>query len=77
MDIKKQVLQSCEDFMKDESVVFATNTSTLSITELATASRRPENVVGMHFFNPVHKMPLVEIIRGEKTSDYGKFFKIF
>lgn len=66
MDIKKKVLQETEAV---SSGVFATNTSSLSVTELATASKNPENVVGMHFFNPVHRMPLVEVIRGEKTSD--------
>jgi len=45
------------------------NTSTISITYLAEALERPENFCGMHFFNPVHAMPLVEVIRGEKTSD--------
>lgn len=49
--------------------ILATNTSSLSVTEMATAISAPERFVGMHFFNPVEKMPLVEIIRGEKTSD--------
>jgi len=49
--------------------VFASNTSALSITEMAGATARPDRFVGMHFFNPVHKMKLVEIIRGLKTSD--------
>ena len=50
-------------------VIFASNTSALSITEMAGATKRPQQVIGMHFFNPVHKMKLVEIIRGLETSD--------
>jgi 3-hydroxyacyl-CoA dehydrogenase len=68
MQLKKKILQELEQSLP-ENVVFGTNTSSLSITELATVSKRPENVVGIHFFNPVSKMPLVEIIRGAKTSD--------
>lgn len=68
MDVKKRVLKECEAVMKPGGI-FATNTSSLSVTELATASAHPERVVGMHFFNPVHKMPLIEVIRGEKTGD--------
>ena len=52
-----------------EGAIFATNTSTLPITELAKASRRPEQFIGAHFFSPVHKMALVEIIRGRETGD--------
>jgi len=68
IDVKKKVLKEAEALM-GESAIFATNTSSLSVTEIATASSRPENVVGMHFFNPVHKMPLIEVIRGDKTND--------
>lgn len=53
----------------NESTVLASNTSTISITRLAQKLKRPENFCGMHFFNPVHAMPLVEVIRSEKTSD--------
>ena len=50
-------------------VIFASNTSALSITEMAGATKRPQEVIGLHFFNPVHKMKLVEIIRGAATSN--------
>ena len=66
--IKQSVLAETEGHLKDGAVL-ASNTSTISITHLATALKKPENFAGMHFFNPVHMMPLVEIIRGEKTSD--------
>jgi 3-hydroxybutyryl-CoA dehydrogenase len=52
-----------------ENEVTGTNTSTIPITEIATAVKFPERVVGIHFFNPVHRMKLVEIIRGLSTSD--------
>ena len=68
MDVKKSVLRDFET-VAGESAVFASNTSSLSITEMATASNRPDRVVGMHFFNPVEKMPLVEVVRGRKTSE--------
>lgn len=66
--IKQSVLAETEGHLKDGAVL-ASNTSTISITRLATALKKPENFAGMHFFNPVSMMPLVEIIRGEKTSD--------
>jgi len=50
-------------------VIFASNTSALSITEMAGATKRPQQFIGMHFFNPVHKMKLVEVIRGLETND--------
>lgn len=68
MDVKKSVLRDFEA-VAGESAVYASNTSSLSITEMATASNHPGKVVGMHFFNPVEKMPLVEIVRGGKTSE--------
>lgn len=66
--IKRQVLAEFESIAKPDAI-FATNTSTIPITQIAAEAKRPENVVGMHFFNPVDRMPLVEIIRGEKTSE--------
>ena len=66
--VKHAVLAEAEKHI-DKDAVLASNTSTISITYLAEALQRPENFCGMHFFNPVHAMPLVEVIRGEKTSD--------
>lgn len=66
--IKQSVLADVESQVKDGTIL-ASNTSTISITKLAEALKKPENFVGMHFFNPVHMMPLVEVIRGEKSSD--------
>ncbi|MBV1788263.1 fatty acid oxidation complex subunit alpha FadB [Marinobacterium sp. D7] len=65
--VKKSVLAEVEAQLP-EGAILASNTSTISITELATALKHPENFCGMHFFNPVHRMPLVEVIRGKKTS---------
>jgi len=66
--VKGIVLAEVESHVSEETIV-ASNTSTISIDFLAKSVKRPENFLGMHFFNPVHMMPLVEIIRGEKTSD--------
>ncbi len=66
--VKRAVLADVEKHVSEDAVI-ASNTSTISITYLAEAMQRPENFCGMHFFNPVHAMPLVEVIRGEKTSD--------
>ncbi len=66
--VKKKVLAELEDVV-DKKTILASNTSTISITELASATQHPERVCGMHFFNPVPVMPLVEVIRGEKTSE--------
>jgi 3-hydroxyacyl-CoA dehydrogenase/enoyl-CoA hydratase/3-hydroxybutyryl-CoA epimerase/enoyl-CoA isomerase len=66
--VKHAVLAEVEGAVKDDAIL-ASNTSTISINLLAKALKRPENFVGMHFFNPVHMMPLVEVIRGEKSSD--------
>ncbi|MFK0572728.1 fatty acid oxidation complex subunit alpha FadB [Endozoicomonas sp.] len=66
--VKKAVLADVENHVSDNTVL-TSNTSTISINELASDLKRPEQFCGMHFFNPVHAMPLVEVIRGEKTSD--------
>ena len=66
--VKAQVIEETEAQLS-ETAIFASNTSTLPISSLAEASARPENFIGMHFFSPVQRMPLVEIIRGQQTSD--------
>ncbi|WP_447471748.1 fatty acid oxidation complex subunit alpha FadB [Vibrio harveyi] len=66
--VKAAVLSEVESHVGDDTVI-TSNTSTIPINLLAKSLKRPENFCGMHFFNPVHRMPLVEIIRGENTSD--------
>ena len=68
MQVKKQVLKEAEAALPDDSLL-CTNTSALSVTEMASVLARPSQFCGMHFFNPVNRMPLVEIIRGEQTSE--------
>jgi 3-hydroxyacyl-CoA dehydrogenase / enoyl-CoA hydratase / 3-hydroxybutyryl-CoA epimerase / enoyl-CoA isomerase len=65
--VKKSVLADVEKVVKPGTII-ASNTSSISIEELSTALQHPENFLGMHFFNPVHKMPLVEVIYAPKTS---------
>jgi 3-hydroxybutyryl-CoA dehydrogenase len=68
MDVKKKVFAELDELTKPE-VILSSNTSSMSITEIATATKRPDKVVGMHFFNPVPLMKLVEVISGVQTSD--------
>ena len=68
LKIKKKVFADLESNVSAETIL-ATNTSSISIDSIAEDLKHPERVVGMHFFNPVHRMPLVEVIRGVKTSD--------
>ncbi len=68
MDLKKRVFEELDQLCPKETIL-ASNTSGLSITEIASATRRPEKVIGMHFFNPVPAMKLVEIIKGQATSE--------
>ncbi len=68
VDVKAEVTKNVEAVVP-EDCIFATNTSTLPITELAKASKRPEQFIGIHFFSPVEKMMLVEIIKGKETGD--------
>ncbi len=66
--LKKEVYQKLGKVLRDDAIL-ASNTSTISITKLAESAPHPDRFVGMHFFNPVDRMELVEVIRGEKTSD--------
>ncbi|XKH00975.1 fatty acid oxidation complex subunit alpha FadB [Marinobacter nauticus] len=66
--VKDAVLRETEEAVREDTIL-TSNTSTISINKLAANLKRPENFCGMHFFNPVHMMPLVEVIRGEKSSD--------
>lgn len=68
MDIKKKVFAELDEVTRKD-VILASNTSSMSLTEIAAATKRPDKVVGMHFFNPVPLMRLVEVIRGYHTSD--------
>ncbi len=68
LELKQSLLRQTEELVTS-NCIFATNTSSLSINEIAKVSNRPANVVGMHFFNPVHIMRLVEIVVSNETSD--------
>lgn len=68
MDVKQQVFAEAEPFLKPDAIL-ATNTSSLSISEMGRQLQYPERLVGLHFFNPVAVMPLIEIIRAERTND--------
>ncbi len=68
MDLKKRIIADIEKHCTDD-VIIATNTSSLSVTEMASHSTKPEMVIGMHYFSPVPKMPLLEIVKTDKTAD--------
>ncbi|MFO1376027.1 MAG: 3-hydroxyacyl-CoA dehydrogenase [Steroidobacteraceae bacterium] len=68
MPAKTAIAREADQALPERAII-ATNTSALSVTEIAAATKRPDRVIGMHFFNPVHKMKLVEIVRGHATSD--------
>jgi len=68
MELKKEVYRELDQLASKETIL-ASNTSGLSITEIASATKRPDKVIGMHFFNPVPAMKLVEIIKGQSTSE--------
>jgi len=68
LDLKLKIFRELDDLCKNEAIM-ATNTSSISITKIASVTRQPDKVIGMHFMNPVPVMKLVEVIRGYKTSD--------
>ena len=68
LDLKKKIFAQIDEFAPLEAIL-ATNTSSISITQIASVTHRPENVIGMHFMNPVPIMKLIEVIRGYSTSD--------
>ncbi|WXR60844.1 3-hydroxybutyryl-CoA dehydrogenase [Peptostreptococcaceae bacterium AGR-M142] len=68
MELKKSIFKELDELCKEETI-FATNTSSLSITEIAASTNRPDKVIGMHFFNPVPVMKLIEVIKGIATSE--------
>jgi len=68
LDVKKKVFAEIDALLPPHSIL-ASNTSSLPITEMACATKRPDKFAGLHFFNPVHRMPLIEVIRGADTSD--------
>ena len=70
MEIKRIVLRETEEAVS-RNCILATNTSSLSVDEMASSLSRPESFVGLHFFNPVHRMPLVEIVRGTQSGDHA------
>ncbi|MGL5439985.1 MAG: 3-hydroxybutyryl-CoA dehydrogenase [Filifactoraceae bacterium] len=77
MQLKHEILEIIEGLCK-ETAIIATNTSSLSITEFAAKSKRPQNIIGMHFFNPVPMMKLIEVIKGQLTSEetYNEVYEL-
>lgn len=69
MDLKKRIIEDIEKHCEKE-VIIATNTSSLSVTEMASHAQSPDQVIGMHYFSPVPKMPLLEIVKTEQTADW-------
>ena len=74
LEIKQDLFAELETLVRDDTIL-ATNTSALSIVDVADKMQHKERVVGIHYFNPVHKMKLVEVVRGECTSDETMYLK--
>jgi len=71
LDLKQRMVADIEALAGNKETVFATNTSAIPIDEVAAKAKHPERVVGMHYFSPVEKMPLLEVIKGRKTADWA------
>ena len=70
LKIKQQMVEDVEKLKQDREIIFATNTSAIPINQIASKAAHPERIIGMHYFSPVEKMPLLEIITSEKTADW-------
>lgn len=70
LDLKRQMLADIESIEDNKEIIFASNTSALPIDDIAKGAKQPERVIGMHYFSPVEKMPLLEIVVGKDTSDW-------
>jgi len=70
LELKQQMLSDVEALSATKEIIFATNTSAIPIDDIAANARYPERIVGMHYFSPVEKMPLLEIVKGSKTADW-------
>ena len=69
LDLKQKMVADIESLNPDKEIIFATNTSAIPIDEVASKAKFPERIVGMHYFSPVEKMPLLEVVSGTKTAD--------
>ncbi len=70
LKLKQSMIADVEKLAGDKDIIFATNTSAIPINDVAAKAKKPEQVIGMHYFSPVEKMPLLEIIKGDKTADW-------
>lgn len=71
LDLKQKMVADIEELTTNRETIFATNTSAIPIDDIASKAKYPERVVGMHYFSPVEKMPLLEVVKGSKTADWA------